>query len=143
MADADHSTISSFPLFVHFAGPTQALLELSSAKIEEAAQVTRNADSVVRIDARSGQIPTQLPAPGPGGHLLTYIPLEVKFIEKGAIEVAIEGDAASRLELPGIPELDRQKLAVFCRTIRNKIESTIRWVATGEGNPERRMGFHV
>jgi len=116
---------------------------LSSAKIEEAAQVTRNADSVVRIDARSGQIPTQLPAPGPGGHLLTYIPLEVKFIEKGAIEVAIEGDAASRLELPGIPELDRQQLAVFCRTIRNKIESTIRWVATGEGNPERRMGFHV
>ena len=97
----------------------------------------------VRIDARSGQIPTQLPAPGPGGHLLTYIPLEVKFIEKGAIEVAIEGDAASRLELPGIPELDRQQLAVFYITIRNKIESTTRWVATGEGNPERRMGFHV
>src|SRR5207249_12015669 len=34
------------PLFVHFAGPTQALLELSSAKIEEAARVTPNAGSV-------------------------------------------------------------------------------------------------
>ena len=97
----------------------------------------------IRIDARGRQTPTQLPAPTAGAYSFTYIPLEVKFLQKGAMELAIEDDTSSRVKLSGVPELDEQQLAGFCRSIRNKIESTIRWVATGEGNPERRMGFHV
>jgi len=112
-------------------------------KIERRNEGTLKVTMDIRIDAASHQTPIQLPAQVPGSHSFTFISLEVRFTEKQEIELAIEDDASSRIQLSGITETDRQHLASFSNLIRKRIEDTIRWVATGEGNPTRRMGFHA
>jgi hypothetical protein len=123
--------------------PREEAFPLPENKIERSTEGTWKVVMDIRIDAATSETPVHLPAPVGGSHSVTFIPLEVKFIENGRTEIAIEGDSASALQLSGIPETDQRQLSDFCMRIRKKIEETIHWVATGQGNPRRRMGFHA
>jgi hypothetical protein len=97
----------------------------------------------VRIDATTSVTPIQLAAPEHGSHSFTFIPLEITFLDDGRIEIAIEDDSATAIQLSGILETDQRQLADLCSVIHKGIQENIHWVATGAGNPQRRMRFQI
>jgi hypothetical protein len=92
----------------------------------------------LRVNPDDKRIPTQLPSYRTL-YIYTFLPLEIRFPDD-KITLGLDGNA---IELPELPEARMKTLREFCNgAIQEKIQGTVRWLATGEGNPDRRMGFH-
>jgi hypothetical protein len=72
----------------------------------------------------------------------TFIPVMIRFTNT-SILLSLTDDQDKSVKISHLPGGSRTELETFCGWIREKIEGTFRWIATGEGRPERRMGFHA
>ena len=84
-------------------------------------------------------------SPQSKAHCWTYVPLCLEFLENGSLQVAL-ADHSSELVLlsPTDSDANRQHLLEqMCEFIKKEIDETIRWIATAEGRPRRRLGVHV
>jgi len=73
---------------------------------------------------------------------VTFIPVTIR-IKDTSIQLSLTDDPDKSVEISHLPGASRTDLETFCGWIREKVEGTFRWIATGEGRPERRMGFHT